>query len=321
MDSRKRRGPTGFTLIELLVVIAIIGILIALLLPAVQKVREAANRTQCTNNLKQIGLALHNYHDSYGQLPSSFNTPGRPRVSFFTVTLPYLEQQAMFQQYDFTLNWYDPPNVQKTTRFRVPIAQCPSSPEPDRLDGRPDAPGGWSPLVAVTDYGATTHVGTRLQAAGLVDYAGPGMMPKNEIRPRFAGVTDGLSNTIMVAESAGRPQIYRAGKPFGTPPADRVNGGGWSRAASDFSLEGFTTDGTTFPGPCGVNCANGEDITVYPDPYYGTNGSGAVYSFHPGGANAVFGDGSVHFLHQSVSIRTLAALITRSGGEVAGSDY
>ena len=317
MPSSRRISRRGFTLIELLVVIAIIGILIALLLPAVQKVREAANRTKCFNNLKQIGLALHNYHDGYGQLPSSFNTAGRPRLSFFTVTLPYLEQQAMYQQYDFTLNWYDPPNVDKVTRFPVRIAQCPSSPDADRLDGRPEA---WSPLVAITDYGATTHVGTRLKDAGYVDYAGPGMMPKNEVKPYFALVTDGLSNTIMVAESTGRPQIYRLDKPFGTPPADRVNGGGWSRAASDYSLEGFTADGTTSPGPCAVNCANGEDITDYPDPYYGTNGSGAVYSFHPGGANAVFGDGSVHFIQQSIDIRTFAKLVTRAGAEVA-SDF
>ncbi|HJT77791.1 MAG TPA: DUF1559 domain-containing protein, partial [Gemmataceae bacterium] len=169
---------------------------------------------------------------------------------------------------------------------------------------------------------ATTHVAQRLVSAGLVPAAGPGVMPKNEAAPRLADVTDGLSNTVLLAESAGRPQVYRGRTAYGSPPSARVNGGGWARAATAFSLEGSSEDGSVFPGPCGINCTNGEDVTAYPDPYYGTNGSGAIYSFHTGGANAVFADGSVHFLNQGIPIATLAALITRGGGEVTpGSDY
>jgi prepilin-type processing-associated H-X9-DG protein/prepilin-type N-terminal cleavage/methylation domain-containing protein len=315
------RRVAAFTLIELLVVIAIIAALIGLLLPGVQKVREAANRIRCTNNLKQIGLALHSYHDANNGLPSSFNTPGVPRVSFFTRVLPYLEQGNLHAKYDFSQNWYDPANLPITTT-PIKIVQCPSTPNPNRLDGRPDAPGGWSPLVAVSDYGATTHVDPRLKTAGLVPVVGEGLMPKNDPAPRFANVSDGLSNTIAVAESAGRPQLWQAGQPVGSPPGVRVNGGGWARAATDFSIDGSTYDGTSLPGPCAVNCTNGEDSIVYPDPYYGTNGSGEIYAFHTGGANVVFADGSVHFLRQNMSIATLAALVTRAGGEtIQASDY
>jgi len=307
----------GFTLIELLVVIAIIAILIGLLLPAVQKTREAASRIQCTNNLKQLGLALHNYHDTHQSLPSSTNLPGVPRSSAFTFLLPFFEQDNLYRNYDFSSNWFDPIN-QPVSATKLSILLCPSSPNPDRLDGRPEA---WAPLVAVTDYGITTHVAQRLYLTGLVDNYGPGAMPKNEARPRLADITDGTSNTILVAESAGRPNLWRAGRLIGVPATIRVNGGGWSRAATAFSIEGSSADGTTFPGPCAINCTNGEDVTIYPDAYYGRDGSGAIYAFHTGGANAVFGDGSVHFLHQSISIRTLAALVTRGGGEVIGADY
>jgi prepilin-type N-terminal cleavage/methylation domain-containing protein/prepilin-type processing-associated H-X9-DG protein len=317
---RPRFSParSAFTLIELLVVIAIISILIGLLLPAVQKVREAANRTRCTNNLKQIGLALHNFHDTHGHLPSSFNVPGRPRLSFFTQALPFIEQQALYNRYDFDQDWFAPANLPATST-RIAIAQCPSTPSPARLDGQPEA---WSPLVAVSDYGIPTHVDPRLQTAGLVDFAGPGLIPKNEPKPRFADATDGLSNTIALAESAGRPQLWQAGRPVGSPPGTRVNGGGWARAATDFSIDGSSSDGRLIPGPCAINCTNGENVTDYPDPYYGRDGSGEVYSFHAGGANVVFGDGSVRFLRQNVTMRTFAALVTRAGGEVvAVSDF
>ena len=139
-------------------------------------------------------------------------------------------------------------------------------------------------------------------------------------------MTDGTSNTILLAESAGRPTVYRLGRAIGSPldPSNpqRVNGGGWARAASDFDLKGSSPDGASFPGPCAVNCTNGKDVgNTYPDPVYGSNGTGETYSFHAGGANLLFGDGSVHFVSAGINIVVYAALVTRAGGEVVPGDF
>jgi prepilin-type processing-associated H-X9-DG protein len=229
--------------------------------------------------------------------------------------LPLIEQRNAYDQYDQTKNWDDPVNA-LTTKLSIRSFICPSTPDPKRLDGLPEATPWTGSIAAVTDYSPTIGVDDRLQLANLVDYAGPGMLPKNT-EPRLAQVTDGLSNTILYGESAGRPFLYRRNHRVGALPGNRVNGGGWVRPASDFSVDGSSYDGASIPGPCAINCTNGEDFgsTPFPHPYYGSEGSSEAYAFHPGGANFAFGDGSVRLLGDNISIRDFARLVTRDGGE------
>jgi prepilin-type processing-associated H-X9-DG protein len=146
------------------------------------------------------------------------------------------------------------------------------------------------------------------------------------VKLTFADFTDGLSNTLHLTESAGRPNVWQLGKLVVNSSASatgfpRVNGGGWARPGTELDvLRGSSADGTTFPGPAAINVTNGASIAVYPDPFYGVDGSGQIYGFHTGGVNVLFVDGSVHFLQQSVSVRTLAALVSRNGGEVFQTD-
>jgi prepilin-type N-terminal cleavage/methylation domain-containing protein len=316
LPSPRRRS--AFTLIELLVVIAIISTLIGLLLPAVQKVREAAARTQCQNNLKQLGLALHNYHDAYQHLPSSVRPAGvtpLPRISWTIGLLPFFEQDNLRRNYDLTTTWGSPANLPITSQ-PVKIFQCPSAPNPNRQDGDPQT-GTWS-IAAVTDYAAATGVAayaTNVNATGALQ---PGILQKNAT-VRLTDVSDGLSNTIAIVESAGRPQIYQLGKPYGSVPTNKVNGGGWARPASDLEYKTSTPDGTSYPGSCAANCTNGFDYPTYNMAPFGTEGTSEPYAFHAGVVNTLLGDGSVRTISGSVSVVTFAALVTRNGGEVVSS--
>src|SRR5262245_43221321 len=246
----------GFTLIELLVVIAIIAVLIGLLVPAVQKVRDAAARIQCSNNLKQLGLALHNYHGTNNAFPTSVRPAGftsLPRVSWTIPTLPYIEQDNLRRNYDTSSNWDSLTNLPLTS-LPVKIFQCPSAPNPNRRDGDPQV-NVWD-LVAVTDYAAATGVAAYATTVNPTGVVQPGIMQKNAT-VKISDVTDGLSNTILIVESAGRPQIYRGRIPFGLVPTHKTNGGGWARPASDLTFQTSTPDGTSYPGTCAVNCTNG----------------------------------------------------------------
>lgn len=330
---------TAFTLVELLVVVAIIGVLIALLLPAVQMARESARRTQCVNNLKQLGISVQAFHDVYGFLPVSDRPLGvttAPRIGWAVNVLPYLEQQSLWTQYDQTQTWSSTtlgssqlvPN-QTLCGTVLPVFWCPSvMPPARRLDSEPQNAPAWLGFAATTDYSPTISVDQRLVTLGLVDdypapasgstwFGAPGMLAQNS-KARLDDVTDGLSSTILLAESAGRPYVYRLGKRYGELPKDHINGGGWMRPASDFSVDGSSYDGTTLPGPCPLNCTNGEDTLNAPEPYayYVTQGTGEAYAFHPGGANFVFGDGAVHFINEAITMRDFARLVTRDQHDI-----
>jgi prepilin-type processing-associated H-X9-DG protein len=329
------------TLVELLVVIAIIGILVGLLMPAVQAARAAAWRTSCQNNIRQLALAVHNYTDAKKTLPSSIRPPGLtplPRIAGFTLLLPFFEEDTKYDMYDQTKNWFDNTVNSKNAKNKdvvnshISILQCPSVPEPDRLDGVPEnSP--WLPEVgAPTDYSPTIFVDRRLQDAGLVDVAATGtVMPPAKGSPglgilaynivtRLPDITDGLSKTVMYAESGGRPYLYRRRLLVAPFPQVRVNGGGWCRPASDMSIDGSSADGTKDVGTCAINCTNGHDIGgTFPHPYYNSVGTSEPFSFHPGGANFCMGDGAVRWINDNIDIREFARLVTRNGGELTAN--
>jgi prepilin-type N-terminal cleavage/methylation domain-containing protein/prepilin-type processing-associated H-X9-DG protein len=305
----------GFTLVELLVVIAIIAVLIGLLLPAVQKVREAAARTQCANNLKQLGLAMHNYHDAQRTFPPPYvNKGGSYLNSGFPFThgwspflLPYLEQQPLYNRYRWDLPQYAPENG-PVIATQLSIFQCPSTPEQNRyyLIG-PFA--FFETRGACGDYVIALGVDPNLAQLGWVDPVGDyrGALtntptPAQDLSPNSTGtrltdIRDGTSTTILLTEDAGRPRVWQAGR----AGADQVlSGGPWNHFKGDIILQGSTFDGTAQPGRCALNCTNDAE----------------VYAFHTGGANAVFADGHVQFLQAGMDIRILARLITRAGGEV-----
>jgi prepilin-type N-terminal cleavage/methylation domain-containing protein/prepilin-type processing-associated H-X9-DG protein len=303
---------SAFTLVELLMVIAVIGILIALLLPAVQAAREAARRTQCVNNLKQIGLAFHQHHDTYGAFPPGWvEAPSivpQGRIiegghGFGPFLLPYLEQEALARMYRWDRRSQGPDN-QPVATTQLKVLQCPSA-EPDRWVTQvedPVANYAYGGKGACGDYTGIRDIDTRLVELGLVDRAANylGVLTASYLTAnymtRLADIMDGASQTILVTECAGRPKLWRAGRPVSGIYA---SGGAWVGGTLTFG-QGSTPDGATKPGSCAINCTNERE----------------VYSFHPGGANAVFADGSTHFLKASMDIRIFARLVTRAGREV-----
>lgn len=277
---------TGFTLIELLVVIAIIAILIALLLPAVQQAREAARRTQCKNNLKQYGLALHNYHDVHGLFPPSMiysqTQPGSRWWSWHVSILPQLEQTNLYQKIDINL---DALHVAESlvnspyTSVRLPVHNCASDPN-GGIFSRP----GQLPDLATTNY---------LGCRGSVRFPdqGNGIFPDRNVSTRMRDITDGTSNTIMVGE---RPVEAAQNTPWWAA-AGGYDGHGLGDQVLD-SFEGL------FRGDLNSNSVDARHW----------------WSAHTGGAQFLLGDGSARFLSENMNHQTLLNLSDRQDGEVIG---
>ncbi len=296
-------GPArlGFTLIELLVVIAIIGVLIALTLPAVQKVREAANLTSCKNNLRQIGLAMHSYHATKGSFPVGYYDPTPwpqldhgPGWGWGAFLLPFVEQDTLYRQINFQKDVGDPANANVRAVF-LPIFFCPS----DELlttftvgDGNGNS---WT--LAQGSYVACNG------NDGVDDFTTPphtGAFVRGAKGFRDVQITDGLSNTLFVGDRTQRLSYSTwVGGPTGALNPFLQAPGTYGAEVTMLLCHA----GSTGPNTPGVFDAD------------------SVSSPHRIGVPFLFGDGSVHFLSNSIEVSTWMALATRSGGEVITGEY
>jgi prepilin-type N-terminal cleavage/methylation domain-containing protein/prepilin-type processing-associated H-X9-DG protein len=315
-------GRRGFTLIEFLVVIAIIAILIGLLLPAVQKVREAANRIKCSNNLKQLALAAHNYHDRAGQFP----TGARPSVmdgvvptmgtNVWVELLDDFEQGNIRLKWDFVDNRNNVAGGRAATQARViKLLICPSDMLPDPVweltQFYPVLP---VPAWAFGFYGMTSYggnAGTRSVPTDKLSKDGVFFVGSNV---RLADITDGSSNTLLFGERYHHDPEYERVRPAVWPAAPPMAGWGRWGFVANFGTSGNISLSTPQRINYGVP-PNGDMATM--EDRACVFGSG-----HPGGANFAFADGSVRFLRDSTPLSVLQALSTRSGGEVvSASDF
>jgi len=345
----------GFTLIELLVVIAIIALLMAMLLPAIQKVREAANKMLCQSNLRQFAIAMHNYAGDYNnQLPPARGfSPSGPQIDdkhrcWTHLVLPYIEQDNVAKQYDPNKRWSDAtPNAGGLSNLEVAkntfkLFVCPSAPS-DRVANTAFtttfSPGPGSASIPSDKFGIGDYVAIRqvryrfYRANGLTvaDAAGspitvvPGITADNENvlggplkQTKYTPITsvyDGLSNTILFIEVAGRPNNWRR-----TTTSPRVEQSpalsdqlGWaSPDGGVISVDGCNSVTGNVNGGSAARTTNNAIINC--------NNDSEPYSFHPGGVCVVMGDGSVRFINQDISAAAFAALCTARGGEVTSDE-
>lgn len=334
MLHRSSRQRHAFTLVELLVVIAIIGILVGLLLPAVQAARESARRMQCFNNLKQIGLAHHNFHDAFSRFPNSqeyyyvdpTDTSFRAdntamRQSWTIAIMPFMEQDAIAEDIDDVVQAGVRGGVfgdenRELVSTRVSVYECPSAPVPHVFTGYYNNTGGGASFWAGEwDENKEVATGDYMRARELLFDDGTGtevietgLYWRNEAR--FRDITDGTSNTIMINETAGAIDPWYRGKKL--DPSDplydwSVNRLIWVGPWASFKhwrMRNHSADGRTrFAGTCLINCNNTE---------------AQPYSFHPGGCNFVMCDGSVQFISESIDATTAVSLFGRNDGMSVG---
>lgn len=311
-----RRG--GFTLVELLVVIAIIGVLVSLLLPAVQAAREAARRMSCQNNLKQVLLGLHNFEAAHGAFPTTVHGNGANH-NWGAQILPYMEQKPLAGIYNYHTSYQSTEN-KEAVQTPLPFMNCPSTPGGPKFNWRfaakPAASEEKWPSAAADYMGVFSVDGALWNDPPVVSYPKPntdgfftGKVNPGERGRQFRDITDGTSNTIVIIESAGRPEKWQGREKVpgsGEPDASAANNVpvcGWAEPNYG-PVRGYQSDGVTRPGPCMVNCSN----------FYGT------YSFHPGSANVGMVDGSVRSVAETISADVFAAMLTIQGAEVVPQD-